>query len=102
MKAPNRIVRGLERSTLDTISKFGEMAADFHCDDKCALCGKCVKVCPLGNIHIEDGKVKWGGACEQCMACIQWCPSEAINFADKTAKRKRYRHPNIKFADITG
>jgi formate hydrogenlyase subunit 6/NADH:ubiquinone oxidoreductase subunit I len=36
------------------------------------------------------------------MACIQWCPSEAINFTDKAAKRKRYRHPDIKFADITG
>jgi MinD superfamily P-loop ATPase len=85
-------------------SRFSVVAstANFHCSDKCTLCGKCVRVCPLENIHIEDGKVKWGGDCEQCMACIQWCPAEAINYANATAKRTRYRHPDVEFSDILG
>ncbi|WP_367118185.1 4Fe-4S binding protein [uncultured Clostridium sp.] len=24
--------------------------------------------------------IKWDGRCEQCMACIQYCPKEAIQF----------------------
>lgn len=102
MKAPNTIIKRFKESTLNSISKFGENAANFNCNDQCTLCGKCVKVCPLNNIEIENNKVKWGKSCEQCMACIQWCPNSAINYADKTAKRKRYRNPDVKFSDIAG
>jgi epoxyqueuosine reductase QueG len=53
-------------------------------------------------VKIENKRVVWGGDCEQCMACIQWCPQQAINYADKTKTRKRYHHPKIKFADMAG
>ncbi|MDR3121471.1 MAG: flavodoxin, partial [Clostridiales bacterium] len=38
--------------------------------------------------------------CEQCMACIQFCPKRAINYRDKTQKRKRYHHPDITAQDL--
>jgi ferredoxin len=102
MKGPNMLVKRLRESTLNSIAQFGENAANFHCNDQCTLCGKCVKVCPLHNITITEKKVTWGNGCEQCMACIQWCPNKAINYADKTAKRKRYHHPEVTFQDIAG
>ena len=32
---------------------------------------------------------------EQCLACIQWCPQEAIQFGKKTPRYKRYHHPEV-------
>lgn len=63
-------------------------------------CGMCVKICPVKNIHIENNQVNWLGGCEQCMACIQYCPKEAIQYANKTAKRTRYRNPNVNYLKV--
>jgi Pyruvate/2-oxoacid:ferredoxin oxidoreductase delta subunit len=41
-----------------------------------------------GNIKIADGKPLFLHKCEQCMACIQWCPKSAIILA--SAKKKNY------------
>jgi len=37
---------------------------------------------------------------EQCLACIQWCPAEAIQYGKNTAAKKRYHHPEIKLSDM--
>jgi MinD superfamily P-loop ATPase len=34
------------------------------------------------------------------MACLQWCPVEAIQYGKKTIGRKRYHHPSIAVADM--
>lgn len=75
-------------------------AKEYHTTAQCQLCGECVKMCPVGNISIEEKQVLWGEKCEQCMACIQWCSREAIQIGDKTADRKRYHHPCISKKDI--
>ena len=72
----------------------------FWVDEKCNSCSICEKVCPVKNIKIIDGKPTWQGRCEQCMACLQWCPKEAIQFGKKTADRKRYRCPETKVSDF--
>lgn len=77
-----------------------QSAKQFHTTESCKLCGQCEKVCPVGNIEIIDKKVLWGEKCEQCMACIQWCANEAIQFADKTANRSRYHHSCIGLEEI--
>jgi len=38
--------------------------------------------------------------CEQCLACIQYCPNEAIEYGDKTIGRKRYNNPNISLKEM--
>ncbi|OQA89836.1 MAG: ferredoxin [Elusimicrobia bacterium ADurb.Bin231] len=73
---------------------------NFYADKKCTGCGKCELVCPVNNIKIISGKPEWQHKCEQCMACLQWCPEEAIQFGKKTVSRKRYRHPETGFADF--
>jgi NAD-dependent dihydropyrimidine dehydrogenase PreA subunit/flavodoxin len=72
----------------------------FRVDENCKGCGKCVKVCPVGNVELMDKKPVWHQHCEQCFACLQWCPQEAIQFGVNTPGKKRYHHPDVKFEDI--
>ena len=77
------------------IAGVHEADKKFTVDDGCTACGTCVAVCPVGNVRLEDGRPRWLHACEQCMACIQHCPTEAIQAGPKTAPRRRYRHPEV-------
>lgn len=72
----------------------------FRCDDKCNRCGICSKICPVQNIKMFDGRPVWQHHCEQCFACLQWCPKEAIQFSSRTAQGKRYHHPDVKLSDM--
>ena len=65
-----------------------------HIDkEKCIGCGKCDRVCPLGNIRMENGQPRWGENCTHCMACICGCPTEAIEYGKKSVGKPRYRCP---------
>jgi MinD superfamily P-loop ATPase len=75
------------------------MDKGFWVDAKCNACGICKTICPCGNIELAAGKPAWRHHCEQCMACIQWCPQEAIQFGKKTPGYKRYRHPEVKLPE---
>jgi ferredoxin len=72
----------------------------FFADEKCNSCGICAQVCPVANIKMVEGKPQWLHHCQQCLACLQWCPQVAIQFGPKTAMRKRYQHPDIKVNDM--
>ncbi len=77
-----------------------KMDRKFRVDDKCNRCGVCSAVCPAGNIEMTDGKPTWHHLCEQCLACLQWCPQEAIQYGEKTAKYPRYHHPEVILPDM--
>ncbi len=77
-----------------------EMDKRFWTDGKCIKCGICQKVCPANNIDMTDGKPSWKGNCEQCFACLQWCPEQAVQFGKNTSVRKRYHHPDVNVTDI--
>ncbi len=62
----------------------------FCTTEKCITCGKCVRVCPLNNIQLIDGKPAWGKNCTHCMACINYCPTTAIEYGKQTKDRPRY------------
>ena len=72
----------------------------FKCDDKCNGCKICSKICPVRNIKMVDDRPVWQHHCEQCFACLQWCPREAIQFGSKTSHGKRYHHPDVKLSDM--
>lgn len=72
----------------------------FRVDENCNGCGLCEKVCPVRNIRMAAGLPTWLHHCEQCLACLQWCPREAIQIGKSTVGRKRYHHPAVKAADF--
>ncbi|WML33403.1 EFR1 family ferrodoxin [Clostridium sp. OS1-26] len=65
-------------------------AKGFYSTNDCTSCGKCAKLCPLNNIAIADRKPHWGQSCTHCMACICGCPSEAIEYKNKSKGKPRY------------
>jgi ferredoxin/flavodoxin len=72
----------------------------FRADEQCNGCGICARLCPVSNIKMVDDRPVWQQRCEQCFACLHWCPKQAIQFGSKTTNRKRYHHPDVKLADM--
>jgi len=83
-----------------SFNQVPKMDRQFWVDEKCNHCEICQKVCPAGNITIVDGKPVWHQRCEQCYACLQWCPQEAIQYGKKTPQYERYRHPEVALKDV--
>ena len=69
---------------------FCVKAKAFTVSDACIGCGKCAALCPTNNISIQNGKPVWGGDCTHCMACICYCPAEAIEYGKKSLGKPRY------------
>ena len=70
--------------------KFFVKANAFQANDSCIGCGQCVKKCSLNNIHLEQEKPVWSKNCTHCMACICYCPTEAIEYGKKSVGKPRY------------
>jgi len=74
----------------------------FSVSGTCTSCGICVAVCPVKNIMMVKDRPSWLHHCECCCACLHFCPVEAIdlNVMQGTKGRGRYRHPDLKVADM--
>ncbi len=75
------------------------LANDYSVSEDCVRCGKCVGVCPSGNIKLTDGKIQFGDSCVACLGCYHRCPQKAIRYKNKK-KRDRYLHPDVKETDL--
>ena len=49
----------------------------------CIGCGKCEKLCPMGNICIKEGKAVSINRCTMCYRCVNQCPQQAITLLGK-------------------
>lgn len=68
--------------------------------DKCVLCRKCERSCPVGNIKIgEDGKFRFGGNCIMCTRCSFLCPTDAFKIGILNAWRVNGTYPFEKQAE---
>jgi ferredoxin len=93
----NILFTGLNRLAFPHVPK---MDRSFRVDEKCNGCGICKAVCPAGNIDLPQERPTWLHHCEQCLACIQWCPQEAIQFGKKTPRYQRYHHPEVTLQEM--
>ena len=71
---------------------FFVKAKAFTASDACVSCGQCVERCPVNNITLQNGRPVWGGSCTHCMACICYCPTEAIEYGKKSLGKPRYHY----------
>jgi ferredoxin len=73
----------------------------FSVSASCTGCGICRRICPARNIRLNAAqRPEWQQQCEKCMACIQWCPAQAIEYGKSTRARNRYHHPAIKAVEL--
>ena len=69
--------------------------------DRCIACGICKDVCPQGNITLVDGKAHCGANCTQCLACVHFCPQQAVDLGHHpTPRLHQYHHPNVTVTDM--
>ena len=82
--------------TLDEVIHF--MDRSYNTDENCTGCGTCSKVCQVRNIEIGDNKPAWQHHCENCLACIKWCPQSAIHGYGELPEG--YHHPDVELSDM--
>lgn len=68
---------------------------EFQADEKCNGCGTCHRVCPVQNIKMKNHKPEFQHQCQRCMACIQYCPNNAIRRNGKALNKPKYFHPDL-------
>lgn len=70
----------------------GRPTKKFFVKDSCISCGKCERDCIDKIIKLDEKGVPiWTkGRCSHCMACINKCPKEAIEYGKKTLGKGRY------------
>lgn len=101
IKPSEKQAKTIERMNKRFHSKVHESDEFFHVDDNCTGCGVCETVCSMHNIILKDSKPEWLHNCQQCLACINYCPENAIQYGDSTLGKKRYHHPKIKPEDLS-
>lgn len=78
---------------------MGNCAENFTVNG-CKSCGKCEKVCPNGNITLENGAPKFGEKCDLCLGCLNVCPVDAIDYGKSTHGKNRYKNRRISAEEL--
>ncbi|OPJ56569.1 electron transport complex subunit RsxB [Clostridium oryzae] len=82
------------------IRSFSSYDKQLLVNSDCTGCSICERVCPVANISMKDNKPVWHHRCEQCVACLNLCPRQAIQYRKITVGKKRYRNPFIKINEL--
>ena len=90
--AINRLLSSL--SSRDVLKDTSAGDKDFSFGGRCTGCGICQKVCQADNIVLTDSKPSFQHKCRRCMACLQYCPHNAVLFKGKELNKPQYVHPD--------
>ena len=71
-------IAGLLCQRLWYYGKTKNYANDLKIGSECIGCGLCEELCPMRNLHVENGKAIAGNHCTMCYRCISSCPRKAI------------------------
>lgn len=52
--------------------------------EKCVGCGVCVRLCPMGNLSVDNKIATHQNRCTMCYRCISNCPQQAITLLGST------------------
>ncbi len=77
-----------------------EVNKKFYVLDSCNSCKICEKICPVANISFNNEKPSWNGNCQECLACLHFCPQNAIHRNKKTESNPQYKFAGTSTADI--
>lgn len=81
-------------------NKHALTAKRFYATEKCTGCGICERVCNCRNIVIKDKRPQWSDICSQCLACIHYCPTKAVQYGKGTEKKGRYTNPFVSVSEM--
>lgn len=71
--------------------KTKDYAKGLKISTECIGCGLCEKLCPMGNLHVKNGKAVAGNRCTMCYRCISSCPKKAITLlGNEVVEQCRY------------
>lgn len=76
------------------IKNLNTIDTKFYVSERCNGCGLCKEVCHFENIQMQEGKPNWQKNCQCCLACMHYCPAQAIEL-EKSQNKKRYHHPSV-------
>ncbi|RQW02536.1 MAG: hypothetical protein EH225_08300, partial [Calditrichaeota bacterium] len=100
---------GVFRNRLKPFSRFWQKISNMtfgntfyrnlKISDACVNCGKCVSICPAGNLQPGERKpaVMRDNGCLRCLRCVQVCVARAVNF---TSARRRGDYPRKKVEEV--
>lgn len=91
MLLPYKLINIIFTKLLNGTSKFAVK-------DNCTGCGLCSQICNSKAIEMQNNKPVWiKKTCVHCLACLNRCPAEAIEYGAKTEGKARYINPLAKF-----
>ena len=67
----------------------------FYAKESCIGCGICITKCCMNNITLKNKKPIWGKECTHCMACMNYCPQQAIEYGKKSKGKVRYHFEEL-------
>lgn len=65
--------------------------ASVKVDEDCIQCNKCVKLCPMKNLKLEDNAIQQKNNCILCYRCVNACPKKAITVLVHKKPKKQYK-----------
>lgn len=102
--AANKI-RGQVRDTTAIHSSLSAWLMNLglirHAGERCVACGLCARICPVSNIICTAKGAVIGSHCSHCLACVHWCPQQAVTVHGKQVlSEDQYHHPDVTAEDM--
>lgn len=68
-----------------------KLAGAIQIDDSCTKCGRCIALCPVNNLKLENGSITTNNNCICCYRCLNLCPQKAIYGIFGRKVKRQYR-----------